>query len=143
MRNTDGTVPITVPITVPTTVLIAPGLVARVLIVLLLALIAGAVSADVQTKETDPPADAVVTRPPQTLRVWLTEEPDVRKSKMTLRGPTGEMALQGLHTMGYEDLMVRIVGKVVDGEYTATWSVIDASGATHTGEWKFTVRRGG
>ena len=123
--------------------LVAPALIAKGLIVLLLTLIAGALSADVQTKETDPPAGAVVTRPPQTLRVWLTEEPDVSKSKMTLLGPTGEMVLQGLHTMGYEDLMVRIVGKVVDGEYTATWSVVDASGETHSGEWKFTVRRGG
>lgn len=131
MRNTDRTVRI------------VPSWVARMLIVVLLTLIAGAASADVQTKETDPPADAVLTRPPQTLRVWLTEEPDVRKSKITLRGPTGEMTLQGLHTMGYEDLMVRIVGKVVDGEYTATWSVVDASGVTHRGEWKFTVRRGG
>ena len=125
------------------TVLVARVSAARALIILLLALIVVAVSADVQTKETDPPADAVLTRPPQTLRVWLTEEPDIGKSKMTLRGPTGEMTLQGLHTMGYEDLMVRVVGKVVDGEYIATWSVVDASGESHSGEWKFTVRRGG
>ena len=125
------------------TVLIGRMLFARVLIVGLLALSGGAVSADVETKKTDPAAGAVVTRPPQTLRVWLTEEPEVSRSKMTLLGPSGEMALQGLHTMGYEDLMVRIVGKVVDGEYTATWSVVDASGETHSGEWKFTVRRGG
>ena len=123
--------------------LIGRMLVVRVLSVVLLTLVAGAVCADVETKETDPPADAVVTRPPQTLRVWLTEEPEVSKSKMTLLGPTGEMVLQGLHTMGYEDLMVRIVGKVVDGEYIATWSVVDANGETHSGEWKFTVRRGG
>ena len=41
-----------------------------------------------------------------------------------------------------EALEKAIVGKVVDGEYKATWTVED-DGKTHTGEWTVTVKRGG
>ena len=91
---------------------------------------------------TAPENGSVQSRPPQSLRVWLPKAPDVDKSNLELVGPTGKLKLQGLHTMGHEDLMVRIVGKVVDGEYKATWTVED-DGKTHTGEWTFTVKRGG
>ena len=61
-----------------------------------------------------------MSRPPQHLRVFFDVLPDPAKSQLTLVGPEGELKLEGLHTMGENDLMVRIVGRVADGEYTAT-----------------------
>ena len=99
--------------------------------------------ADISAEKTDPEAGAVLNRPPAGLRVFFTEEPDVEKSALKLEGPTGELEVEGLHTMGRNDLMGRIVGRVVDGEYRASWKTVDSSGEELLGEWTFTVKRGG
>jgi methionine-rich copper-binding protein CopC len=91
----------------------------------------------------DPGKDQILTRPPQHLRVFFDQEPDPAKSQLTLTGPEGELKLEGLHTMGEKDLMVRIVGRVADGEYTATWKATAADGSTSEGQWKFVVKRAG
>jgi methionine-rich copper-binding protein CopC len=39
--------------------------------------------------------------------------------------------------------MVRIVGRVADGDYTASWKATGTDGSTSQGEWNFTVKRGG
>jgi hypothetical protein len=45
--------------------------------------------------------------------------------------------------MGENDLMVRIVGRVADGEYTARFEAVGTDGSTSKGEWKFVVKRSG
>jgi methionine-rich copper-binding protein CopC len=89
----------------------------------------------------DPAQDTTLTRPPQHLRVFFNVLPDPAKSELTLVGPEGELKLEGLHTMGENDLMVRIVGRVADGEYTAHWRAVGTDGSTSEGEWKFVVKR--
>jgi methionine-rich copper-binding protein CopC len=89
----------------------------------------------------DPGQNATLTRPPQHLRVFFNVLPDPAKSELTLVGPEGELELEGLHTMGENDLMVRIVGRVPDGEYTAHWKAVGTDGSTSEGEWKFVVKR--
>ena len=94
-------------------------------------------------KNMDPAKGSTLTRPPQHLRVFFDVLPDPAKSELRLVGPEGELKLEGLHTMGENDLMVRIVGRVADGEYTASWKATGTDGSTSQGEWKFTVKRGG
>jgi methionine-rich copper-binding protein CopC len=89
----------------------------------------------------DPAQNATLARPPQHLRVFFNVLPDPAKSELTLVGPEGELELEGLHTMGENDLMVRIVGRVADGEYTAHWKAVGTDGSTSEGEWKFVVKR--
>jgi methionine-rich copper-binding protein CopC len=91
----------------------------------------------------DPGKDQTLTRPPQHLRVFFDVLPDPAKSQLKLVGPEGELKLEGLHTMGENDLMVRIVGRVADGEYTASWKAVAADGSTSEGQWKFVVKRAG
>jgi methionine-rich copper-binding protein CopC len=91
----------------------------------------------------DPGKDATLTRPPQHLRVFFDVLPDPSKSELTLTGPAGAIQLEGLHTMGEDDLMIRIVGRLPDGEYTARWRATGTDGSTSEGEWKFTLKRGG
>ena len=110
---------------------------------LLLPLLAATAIAAIAIENTDPADGDTLSRPPRTLRVWLTEEPDVSQSELRLKGPDGELELQGLHTMGYNDLMVRIVGRMPDGEYTVEWTAVGSDGETRSGQWKFTVKRGG
>jgi methionine-rich copper-binding protein CopC len=118
---------------------------ARISIVLfaLVALFASVALAHILVDRTEPADGAIVSRPPSSLRVWFKRAPDVSKSELKLEGPTGEMKLEGLHTMGEDDLMVRIVGKMIDGEYTAHWKSAGDDGHEREGSWKFTVKRGG
>ena len=108
----------------------------------LAALLAGAVWA-LGAHKMDPEKDATLTRPPQHLRVFFDVEPDPAKSELKLAGPEGELKIEGLHTMGEKDLMGRIVGRVADGVYTASWKATGVDGSTSEGQWKFTVKRAG
>ena len=103
----------------------------------------GAAAGEIGFEKSDPEEGATLSRPPQSLRLWFSAAPNVAKSELELEGPTGKLELQGQHTMGENDLMVRIVGRVVDGEYTVRWKVVGGDGAQKSGEWKFTVQRGG
>jgi methionine-rich copper-binding protein CopC len=105
--------------------------------------LACAALAGISAEKTEPEDGATLSRPPSALRVWFSEAPDVELSGLELEGPTGELEVEGLHTMGRNDLMGRIVGKVVDGEYKASWKTVDSGGEELTGEWTFTVKRGG
>ncbi len=105
--------------------------------------LACAAVAGISAEKTEPEDGATLSRPPAALRVWFSEAPDVELSGLELEGPTGELEVEGLHTMGSNDLMGRIVGRVVDGEYTASWKTVDSNGEEQSGEWTFTVKRGG
>jgi methionine-rich copper-binding protein CopC len=110
---------------------------------LLIVLIGAAGVSAIEAQRMDPGKDATLTRPPQHLRVFFDLLPDPAKSQLSLVGPQGELELEGLHTMGENDLMIRIVGRVADGEYTARWKAVGTDGSTSEGEWKFSVKRGG
>ena len=94
-------------------------------------------------ERTDPEDGATLSRPPRTLRIWLSHPPNVAETVCKLDGPSGPKELQGLHTMGENDLMIRIVGRMEDGEYAASCSTPNADDETQTVEWRFTVKRGG
>jgi methionine-rich copper-binding protein CopC len=117
----------------------------KILFFVLVSLLAAATLAllAIDQERTEPEDGATLSRPPQNLRIWFSEAPIPSESTVELIGPSGPKELQGLHTMGYNDLMVRIVGRVEDGEYTAKWTTPDADGRTKSGEWHFTVKRGG
>ena len=107
----------------------------------LLLLAASAAAWALGAQRMDPAKDTTLTRPPQHLRVFFDVDPDPAKSQLTLVGPEGELKLEGLHTMGEHDLMVRIVGRVADGEYTASWKATGVDGSASEGQWKFVVKR--
>lgn len=113
-----------------------------------LALLLGGASSSNTTSTTPQAVDhspedgAVLDRPVRSLRVWFDHAPDVAASELSLEGPAGaDLEVTGLHTMGEEDLMARVVGRMPDGKYTATWRIGSGDGAA-TGSWSFEVRRG-
>ena len=113
------------------------------LAVLTLSMLAVLGAAALEPQRMDPPSGQTLARPPQHLRVFFDVLPDPAKSELELTGPGGEVQLEGLHTMGEDDLMIRIVGRLPDGEYTARWRATGTDGSTNQGEWKFVVKRGG
>ena len=106
-------------------------------------LLATAAWADLKASKTSPEDGATLGGPVRTLRVWFNQEPDVPLSKLELEGPAGPMKVEGLHTMGDKDLMARVSGRMPDGSYTARWETAGDDGQVLTGEWTFTVDRGG
>lgn len=116
---------------------VVPGAAALVL------LLATAAWADLEASKTSPEDGATLSGPVRTLRVWFNQEPDVPSSKLELEGPAGPMKVEGLHTMGEKDLMARVSGRMPDGSYTARWETVGDDGRMLTGEWTFTVDRGG
>ena len=95
----------------------------------------------VQVKKLDPPQGGILTRTPKALRVWFDRQPDPAESLLTLEGPGGKMRLEGLHTMGYEDLMISVVGRLPDGDYLARWRFTGLDGTQAVGEWRFAIVR--
>lgn len=91
--------------------------------------------------KANPEVNAVMDYPPRTLRVFLTELPDIDNSSMQLTGPNGEVALTRFHTMGANDLMVEIEDyPLPDGEYTVEWTAQFVDGEKrYSGDYQFTV----
>ena len=87
----------------------------------------------------EPEIDAVLTRAPRTLRLFYEALPDVSQSSLRLEGPTGDLALRGLHTMAADDLMIEILDPVTPGTYTVHWSTVLVGEPTrHEGSFQFT-----
>lgn len=100
-------------------------------------------SVQTETVQTEPADEAELTRPARSLRVWFDRAPVVEQSSLALVGPGGELQVQGLHTMGEDDLMARVVGPMPDGSYEATYSATFADGTTQSGTWSFEIKRSG
>jgi len=105
--------------------------------------LAVAAFAHILVEKTEPADGSALTATPRTLRVWFNRGPDVANSELKLIGPEGELTLEGLHTMGENDLMVRVVGRVPDGDYVAKWKSQGDDGHSREGEWTFSLKRGG
>lgn len=89
----------------------------------------------------EPEMNAVLERPPRSLRIYLSELPNIERSSLKLFGPNGEVTLRGFHTMGANDLMIEIEDHpLANGEYTVEWMARFGDEETmHTGSYQFTV----
>ena len=98
-------------------------------------------SAQITLEGSTPVDGAALDGPVRTVRVWFDEAPDVSKSSLTIAGPANRARIEGLHTMGENDLMGRLTGPMPDGEWTMTWTTVGKDGAEQTGTTTFTVQR--
>lgn len=86
----------------------------------------------------EPEIGASLTRAPRTLRLFYSALPDVSKSSLKLVGPSGELALRGLHTMAADDLMIEILDEVTPGNYTVYWTTaVGDDPSLHEGSYDF------
>lgn len=91
--------------------------------------------------KANPPVGAEMDYSPRTLRVFLTELPDIENSSVTLTGPDGEVPLTRFHTMGANDLMIEIEDyPLPNGQYTVDWTARFVDGdTTYGGSYQFSV----
>jgi copper resistance protein C len=114
----------------------------RVLAMVAVTVIAGAsisVFAHMKFEKSAPAVDSTVTTPPTTIQVWFTEEPDVKVSKLELRGPATPVKTTQLHAMG-KSLMATVAEPMVDGVYTVSWQSAGKDGHIQKGDLTFTLK---
>ena len=88
-----------------------------------------------------PEDGAVLDGAVRTVRVWFDQELQVSRSTLDIDGPGNRATIEGLHTMGENDLMGRVSGPMPDGEWTMTWTAIGIDGEERSGNIMFTVQR--
>jgi copper resistance protein C len=97
-------------------------------------------SAHMKVEKSEPAADAVVSSPQPLVQVFFSEAPDLKISKMQIKGPSANTALTGLHVMD-KSLMAMVQGDMPDGVYTVSWTAAGDDGHVQKGEFSFTVKR--
>ena len=101
----------------------------------------GAASAQIALTRSTPEDGAALDVPVRTVRIWFDEAPLVDKSTLEIEAPGNRARIEGLHSMGEDDLMARVVGPMPNGAYTLTWGAVGADGEERTGTITFTVQR--
>lgn len=114
---------------------------ALVLVGLVFALLAGHASAQIKLEGSTPVDGAALDGPVRTVRVWFDTAPPVDESSLEMSGPGNRAKIEGLHTMGENDLMGRVTGPMPNGEWTMTWTTVGADGEEQTGTITFSVQR--
>lgn len=107
----------------------------------LLALSATPVSAQIKLVGSTPEDGAALDGPVRTVRVWFDLAPPVEGSTLEISGPGNRARIEGLHTMGENDLMGRVTGPMPNGEWTMTWTVDRPDSGKQSGTVTFTVQR--
>ena len=98
-------------------------------------------AAQITLEGSTPEDGAALENPVRTVRVWFDQAPVVAQSTLEISGPGNRATVEGLHTMGENDLMGRVTGPMPDGEWTMTWTAVGPDGEEQTGTITFTVQR--
>lgn len=96
--------------------------------------------AHMHLEKSEPAANAVVKAPLQYVQVFFNEAPDLKVSKLEIKGPSDKTKLVQLHAMG-NSLMAMVEGDMPDGAYTISWQAAGDDGHIQKGEIAFTVKR--
>lgn len=102
--------------------------------------VASTALAHMAVKKTTPEDGAALSKAPEWVQVWYTQEPDEAVGKMSLTGPKGDVPLF-VHSGGEMSLMGMIEDKdLPDGEYVVEWQAAGDDGYIQNGEYKFTLK---
>lgn len=107
-----------------------------------LVLLAGGTTllAHMKLEKSQPAANAVVNAPQPHVQVWFSEAPDLKVSKLEIKGPSPKTKLVQAHVME-KSLMANVEGDMPDGTYTVSWQAAGADGHIQKGDFTFTVKR--
>ena len=96
--------------------------------------------AHMHLEKSEPAANAVLAKPAPHVQVFFSEPPDLKVSKLDLKGPSDTTKLVQLHVMD-KSLMAMVQGDMPDGAYTVTWQAAGKDGHIQKGDFAFTVKR--
>ena len=102
--------------------------------------VASTALAHMAVTKTVPEDGTALSKAPEWVQVWYTQEPREAVSKMSLTGPNGDVSLL-VHLGGEMSLMGMVEDKdLPDGEYVVEWQSAGDDGAVQNGEYKFTLK---
>lgn len=89
-----------------------------------------------------PAKDSSYASAPTELRLWYSQEPQLRLSSVTLTGPAGAVPLGRVMQDSVDRKLLRAVvdGEMRPGRYTITWRTASSDGHAIRGEIPFTLR---
>lgn len=118
------------------------GWIGRAIVAVVAALVVVAVAqAHTKLEKSDPTDGATLAAPPAMVHLFFNEKPDLKVSKVTLTGPSGNVELGQAHSMADKDIMAGIKGSLANGKYTVTWQTAGKDGHVIKGSFSFTVRK--
>lgn len=89
-----------------------------------------------------PAKGAVLQAVPAFLRLTFTNRPDLRFTRVQLRGPTGQDVALDPSTVDSATVIAPISGTLIPGIYTVAWQVAGADGHPVRGQFSFTIAAG-
>lgn len=108
-----------------------------VLVTLLAA--AALVQAHAKIEKSEPAANSTINKVPTSVQMWFNEAPDLKVTKVELAGASGKVELGPAHSMGKNNVMAAIIGKMADGKYTVNWQTAGDDGHVEKGTFTFTL----
>jgi len=94
--------------------------------------------------EAEPSPDSTLTRSPEYIRLYFDTRPDASLSAVSLDRigeEANSVSLSQMHTMGNNDLMIRVDDALPDGEYILEWNARFANKVIETtGGYSFVVQ---
>lgn len=91
--------------------------------------------------KSEPAKDSVVATAPTELKLWYSQTPQLRLSRVTLTGPAGAVTTG---PVVQDSLMLRapITGAMTPGAYTVSWFTASSDGHPIRGTFGFSVKPG-
>ena len=90
-----------------------------------------------------PSADQVLQQPPDTIRLWFNEEPELALAAVGLEGPSGTVEIgKPRHTDDAKSFQATISGGLEAGSYRVTWRAAGGDGHAIRGRYDFELRDG-
>ncbi|HEX5437766.1 MAG TPA: copper resistance protein CopC, partial [Gemmatimonadaceae bacterium] len=112
------------------------------LLTLVALLIPGTLWAHAHLLKSTPAAGARLSTPPDAIRLWYSEAPEVALTRIVLLGPSGDTVRIGAITKNPKDakqLSIPIPVSLAAGQYTLIWHTSAADGHPTHGQFTFTV----
>ena len=98
------------------------------------------VSAHMAYSKSMPAEDAALAESPSELQVWFTQDPEPAVSQLSLKGPTGDIALGETMIASDRSIVAALEDTLGPGEYTVKWRSAGDDGHVLRGDFSFTVR---
>ena len=100
----------------------------------------GSVVAHLSPTKSVPDPDAVLTRSPDYVQVWFTQDPDPAISRLTLEGPAGDVVIGETTVTGGRSLRAAVPVRLAPGTYTLKWRTAGDDGHVQRGDISFRMR---
>jgi copper resistance protein C len=111
----------------------------RIFVLVALFAAAALIQAHAKVEKTEPAANSTISQVPTSVQMWFNEAPDLKVTKVELVGASGKVELGPAHSMGKNNVMAAIVGKMTNGKYTVSWQTAGDDGHVEKGTFTFTL----